>query len=428
MRTKTIAVLEVLVVWCSLFLVALPVIAADQTTQKAITTASEDEFTLGIYGNANEDDTIDMRDTTYIKLVIFGKKPKTDLADANYDGKVSMLDVGQTKLIILGKEKELTISDCGGGPVTVHKPLNRIIVVYHTTGGAIRALGSKDRVVGVCDMFPKVPTFFPDLSKKQCVGNRQDLDVEKILELEPDAVILHQKGAWASPNLEDKLKGTGIDVIRVSISKPETLRNGLIQFGYLLDEVENARNYFEWHDKYIDEIKERVSGIPEDKRTRVFIEDGGSISERKISPHIKTCEQAGGIQLGADLYVAGQKTVEVEWIIEQNPEVIVAEGRGGGYETEDVSHFKAHYDEILGVPGFDQIKAVQDNRVYITTIRFGMALKSPIGTVYMAKWFYPDLFEDLDPQAMHQEYVDKFCPGLDFDVSEHGVFVYPPIE
>jgi iron complex transport system substrate-binding protein len=27
-----------------------------------------------IYGNANEDDTLDMRDVTYIKLVIFGKK------------------------------------------------------------------------------------------------------------------------------------------------------------------------------------------------------------------------------------------------------------------------------------------------------------------------------------------------------------------
>jgi hypothetical protein len=27
----------------------------------------------------------------------------------------------------------------------------------------------------------------------------------------------------------------------------------------------------------------------------------------------------------------------------------------------------------------------------------------------MAKWFYPDEFEDLDLQSIHQEYVDKFC-------------------
>jgi iron complex transport system substrate-binding protein len=56
-----------------------------------------------IHGNANGDDVLDMRDVTYIKLVIFGKKPATTFADANYDGKISMLDLGQTKLIILGR-------------------------------------------------------------------------------------------------------------------------------------------------------------------------------------------------------------------------------------------------------------------------------------------------------------------------------------
>ena len=43
----------------------------------------------------------------------------------------------------------------------------------------------------------------------------------------------------------------------------------------------------------------------------------------------------------------------------------------------------------------------------------------------MAKWFYPDEFEDLDPQATHQEYVDEFL-DIDFDVKEHGTFVYHP--
>ena len=56
-----------------------------------------------IYGNANEDEILDMRDVTYLKQVIFGKEPETTLTDANYDGKISMLDIGQTKLIILGK-------------------------------------------------------------------------------------------------------------------------------------------------------------------------------------------------------------------------------------------------------------------------------------------------------------------------------------
>ncbi|MCK4732556.1 MAG: hypothetical protein KAT65_08860, partial [Methanophagales archaeon] len=73
MKRKTLALLEIAIVLCSVLLVTLPGIAADQTAQKAsaseITTASEDDYVLDIYGNANEDDTIDMRDLTYVKLI-----------------------------------------------------------------------------------------------------------------------------------------------------------------------------------------------------------------------------------------------------------------------------------------------------------------------------------------------------------------------
>jgi len=70
-KNKMLALLEIAVVLCSMFLVAIPVIAAGQNQERqnanasTITTASEDEFVLGVYGNANEDDTIDMRDLTY---------------------------------------------------------------------------------------------------------------------------------------------------------------------------------------------------------------------------------------------------------------------------------------------------------------------------------------------------------------------------
>jgi iron complex transport system substrate-binding protein len=99
------------IVLCSALLVALPAIAA------------EDDFVLDIYGNANEDDTIDMRDLTYVKLIFFGEKPETKLADAKYDGEINPLDFVQIKLVIVGKEKELTLVDSADRIVTVKKPL-----------------------------------------------------------------------------------------------------------------------------------------------------------------------------------------------------------------------------------------------------------------------------------------------------------------
>ncbi|MCK4735106.1 MAG: hypothetical protein KAT65_21820, partial [Methanophagales archaeon] len=66
MKTKILALLEIAIVLCLVFLVAtLPGIAADQKQElqevsaNEFTTAAEGDFTLGIYGNANEDDCID---------------------------------------------------------------------------------------------------------------------------------------------------------------------------------------------------------------------------------------------------------------------------------------------------------------------------------------------------------------------------------
>jgi iron complex transport system substrate-binding protein len=41
----------------------------------------------------------------------------------------------------------------------------------------------------------------------------------------------------------------------------------------------------------------------------------------------------------------------------------------------------------------------------------------------LAKWFYPDRFADLNPQAAHQEYVNMM--GLDYDVTKKEAFFYP---
>ncbi|WP_305064512.1 hypothetical protein [Methanococcoides sp.] len=70
--------------------------------------ASED-YTLGIFGNANEDDTIDMEDMEYAERIVLGLDDQTQLADAKYDGEIDILDITQIELIMHEKEKELTL-------------------------------------------------------------------------------------------------------------------------------------------------------------------------------------------------------------------------------------------------------------------------------------------------------------------------------
>ena len=446
MKTKIVTLLEIAIVICSLFLVAtLPAIAADQTMQKAsaseVTTASEDDFVLGIYGNANEDDAIDMRDLTYVKLIFFGKKPETELADAKYDGKINPLDFVQIKLIIVGKEKELTIIDDtvtdtypNGKPVTVKKPVKRIIVL-HTKGAEIlRTLESKDKIVGIprylAEPYKKV--FFPELSKLPVVGGAKtkDIDIEKVLILNPDIILAY--GSYFTKfttELEDKLKGTDIIIVRLDCYKPETMSSDIIKLGYILDREKEAVEFIDWHEGYLSIINTQVAKLIEDKKQRVYVEVSSDYKtySKGTGAH-QMCTMAGGRNIAADLPAKYPK-VEAEWVMKQNPDIIVkvvgTTKASCGYGEDDPSEMKALRTRIMRRPELAKVTAVTDEKVFL--VCSGGTWNNPayfIGLAYLAKWFYPEMFSDVDPKAIHQEYLTKF-QGLDYDLDKHGVFVYP---
>lgn len=116
--------------------------------------------------------------------------------------------------------------------------------------------------------------------------------------------------------------------------------------------------------------------------------------------------------------------METEWILFENPDVITSLVYGCGYGTDDETDMVERHEEIMELPGFaDEVTAVKDNRVHIIDNDF-FGPGYIYGLAYMAKWLYPDIFADFDPEEIHQEFVDEFC-GIDFDVTEEGTFVYP---
>ena len=425
MKTKNVVLVGIAVCAISLLLIS-PVLA------------NEDEYILEIYGNANEDDTIDMRDFTYTARIILWLEDETTLADANFDGDVNVLDMTQIGLIILGRESELTLVDAEGAAKTVSKPIEEIIALNPDCAEAVRTIGAKDRIVGIEWATVTRTVFFPEISELPSVGLGFMPDCEAILQMHPDILIAYAPGVYnpGHEGLEDKLEPE-VTVVRLDFYKAETIRGEMLKLGYLLDEEENAIEYVEWHDEFVDEIEDIVSGISGDDKPKVFIDYGGvegsseRITAAKGTGNHQLCEQAGGKNIAADLpsgLAPGYPYVSLEWILDQQPEVITGFASGynmreGGYETDDESKFKEYYDEIIGLPGFRNMEAVKNNRVHIIHHDVTCGPSYLIGLSYLANWFHPSLFSDLHPQEIHQEYIDEFC-GIDFDVTEHGVFVY----
>ena len=449
-KTKILALAEIAIVLCSLFLVALPAIAADQNqamqkvSASAITTASEDDYVLGIYGNANEDDTIDMGDVVYTKLAIFGKKPKTELCDAKYDGRINVLDVIQTKLIILGKEKEITFVDVIEEAETIRKPVECVIVVMSAAPDVLRALNAADKIVGITDQVIRYggEVYFPELSKLPFVGKSwANIDYEAVLSLQPDVLMPYapyaiKKSSWPSvkkQKAEFKKKLPGVSIVALDFVTLTTFTENVRKLGYIIDKENEAEVFADWYDGFINTIKDGTKGLSEDEKPRIYVGiDTGSSSLYRTSSSGSRYHQmivmAGGRNIAEDL--EGSPTVDPEWVMEQNPDVIVRRMRSkltkAGYGVDDPAELIAYREDVMNSPELANVSAVKNGRVYTMSV-FMAGPKCIIGTAYYGKWFHPELFKDFDPSEFHQEYLTRF-QHLDYDLDKHGVFVYHPEE
>jgi iron complex transport system substrate-binding protein len=385
METKRFV--EVAIVLGLLFFVAMPAIAAE-----------EDNLVLGVYGNANEDDTIDMRDLTYVKLIFFGKKPETELADAKYDGKINPLDFIQIKLIIVGKEKELTVVDSADRIVTAKEPIERIVVFNHGMFVTMRSIKATDKVVGVCErLMSHYGALFPEV-----FGGNEEI-IEKFKQIDPS-----------------------IAVICFDCDNPSYYVEEVRKSGYLFGTRDEAEEFIEFYEKYTNVIEERVAKILEEDKPKVYFElphkqyqtVGAGTSCYNMIVY------AGGDNIFSDL--SGSVDIDPEEVIKRNPEIIVKGGKSPGYNLDDPTILIKTRDEIMKRSGLTDVAAVKNESVYIFPYGFVCTPTHFICTAYLAKWCHPEVFKDLDPKAIHQEYLTRFLE-VEYDLDEHGVFVYPEV-
>jgi len=131
--------------------------------------------------------------------------------------------------------------------------------------------------------------------------------------------------------------------------------------------------------------------------------------------------------------------VDAEWLIAQNPDIIILhavrhtyDGKTleppHGYDADNFAGLREGLEKFMKRPDLANVNAVKNKKVYVFTGTFrNDASGGIIGAAYMAKIFHPELFKDMNPEAIHQEYLTRF-QKLNYDLNKHGIFVYPPIE
>jgi iron complex transport system substrate-binding protein len=412
-----------------LLIVAVAVIFLTAISSNAVS------YTLKIHGNANMDESINDEDLTYLEKVIKGDAEKTELSDANNDGVVDEKDIEQIKKIIAGDEGFLVVQDDAGRTVRVDEPIESFvyhghnIFVYET----LRAIGVSDKIIGVNSDYvtPGLSryseTYFPELLSVENLGGLQAINYEVINNIKPDLIVTDYL-EYYDPTKTPDFPTIALDV---NITNP---KEATMRYGYIFGKVSKAEEYISWINDQEKIIKDRINGIPESERSSVYVcqtlpnvETNKYASPAKHHHYTQEVRNAGGLPINDEIDIKGTSIdVDAEWIVSRNPQaILLSTNNMVGYDAYDPKNVSEYINAFLQKPELANVEAVKNKRVYIISHAFlkcGGA-SGLLCSLYYAKWLYPDLFADVDVQAIHQEYVSKF-QHLDIDVKK-CIMAYP---
>ena len=317
-------------------------------------------------------------------------------------------------------EEALTVVDSAGRLVVIPQPVERVVSVFSYADVAMCILGVPEKLVGCSSFVKKNKEQFPQLAHAADVGWAWNPNWEVIYSLKPQVLLVPATWGEDISKYVDKCEPAGIKVVCLDL-KPAAFNRDLMILAKIIGAEERARQHIAWRNHYIDLIRRRVRSLKEEEKVSVYIEGWSEWSTASEGSAYHQCVTiAGGKNIAAELEGEYPK-VSPEWVLEHNPDVIikVSYKTGVGYTVSDTSEVEALRNEIMNRAILKDTKAVREGRVYV--IKSSILLKrSEVGIAYIAKWLYPDLFEDLDPKQIHKEWFEKW-----FGAPYRGVWAYP---
>lgn len=320
-------------------------------------------------------------------------------------------------LVIIGSAEKVTVVDFTGRSVSVDAPVHRVVSLGTGVAGYIYALDGGQSLVGR-DSYSYFP---PDIEEIAIAGKSSYApDLELIVKLQPDLVIAD---SMLSEKDQKEIEDAGIPVIIEWAGDPAKIIKVMEDVGLVMGKEERVQELTGFIKKYQDLIQEGAAGLDEKDKPKIFFEwtDTPYSTGTNGSSFDTLIGITGGVNIAESLGNSTHSyvTVDPEWVIKVDPDVIIQTKSGNKpYNETDLKRFR---DAILARPELQDIKAIKTGRVYIISGEIMYGVRSIITELYMAKLFHPEQFKDIDPEAVHRELVDKFF-GLNL---EEGAYIYP---
>lgn len=276
----------------------------------------------------------------------------------------------------------VTVIDGTGEEVTIDSEPQTIVSVIPSNTEITFALGQGDKVIGV-DEYSNYP---PEVQKIEKIGN-QEMNVEKILALQPDLALVTDFQHENNADILQQFKDAGIDVIVIGSAESfENVYNTISLIGQVTGAPEEAETIVQEMKDRLAEIQEKAKAVTEKKRVWVEVSPAPDIFTTGKDTFMNEM-----LEVINATNTAGEKTGWVklteEEIVTLNPEVIITTY---GYYVEKPE------EGVLSRAGWDEVPAIKAKQVFDvnndTVTRPGPRLIDGVET--LAKLIYPEIFSE----------------------------------
>jgi len=289
-------------------------------------------------------------------------------------------------IIFVGSFKcsALTLTDKKGRQINFEKPFTRIISLYGAHTENLYHLDLEENIVGVSvnDTFPL------QVNKKQKFSYHDD--PEKFLAFMPDLVLIRPMIDNGYPKLINRLEKSGITVVSLQPSGIKEMYDYWLKLGLLTGKDQQANKMILDFKQKIDHLKKITKDIQLKKKVYFQAIHSRMKTFTQGAMPIFALETAGGINIASDAKASKNTNIAIygkEQILEKALQIDVFLAQKGVMNAVSIEQIKME-------PGFNIIKAVKNNQIYIIDENI---ISRPVprlyeGIVSIGMFLYPDIF------------------------------------
>ena len=265
----------------------------------------------------------------------------------------------------------VTVTDSNGNEVVFDAPPQRIVSYGSAAVEMLFAMGEGNRVVATHDFL----TYPPEATELPKVGSAFTINLEKIVELEPDLVY-----TFFGSSVPD-LEASGVPVLYLETpTSLQEIADRTRLWGQITGNPEGAEAVAETFEQKVADLEALVAGVTDEPRLfhdgTLFFTNGPNTLIGKVYRLLKADNIAFDTPDGS----YGQLSAEI--VVERDPEIII-------------TPFADRLQEILDDPALQGVSAVKNGRVYMVDAnlvevagpRFVEAVEE------VARLIRPELFE-----------------------------------